>query len=120
MRKQLIAVMAAAALLGGCQTIAALSSGHGLVQGPALVDAEKALAVAHLAYQAAGVSMQAAAQSGALHGVDAASAKALFDRAGALLDTADQADALANAQGVLDAVAGADALLVQIKTLTAK
>ena len=120
MRRQLIAFALAAALLGGCQTLAALSAGQGLVHGPALVDAEKALAVAHLTYQGAGVSLKAAAASGALHGADAATAKVYFDHAGALLDAADQADALANAQGVFDAVTQADALFVQLSALIPK
>ena len=83
-------------------------------------DAEKALTLAHLAYDGAGLALKNAATSGALHGADAATAQALYDKAGAALDAADQADALANAQGVLAAVGDADALLTQIQALIPK
>ena len=76
------------------------------------------MTVAHLAYQAAGISLEQAAQSGALTRADAEKAQALYDNAGAMLDIADQADAAANAQGVLAAVADAQSLIVQIDALT--
>jgi hypothetical protein len=124
MRKlaSLAAALIVAATLGGCAAVAPWLGGQS-VAGAApqtVADAEKALAVAHLAYQAVGVSLQQAAQSGALHGADAANAKALYDKAGAFLDAADQADAVANAQGVFAAVASAVDLIAQIKTLIPK
>ena len=108
--------------LGGCTTASSLLGGGSLAQSAPQTeaDAEKALAIAHLAYQAIGVSLQQAAASGALHGADAATARTLYDKAGAYLDAADSADAAANAQGVFAAVAGASALIAQLKTLTAK
>ncbi len=116
------AALAAAVSLGACSTIAPLLAGQSLAQQApqTAADAEKALTIAHLAYQAIGVSLQDAAQSGALHGANAATAKALYDKAGALLDTADQADALADAQSVFAAVAEASALIAQIKSLIPK
>jgi hypothetical protein len=109
----LLAALAASAPLGACSTTAASST----TTTDALADAEKGLTLAHLAYQGIGLALQNAAQSGALHGTDAANAKALYDQAGTALATADAADALANAQGVTDAVADANALIAQIHTL---
>jgi hypothetical protein len=82
-------------------------------------DAEKALALAHLAYDGAGTALLNAADSGALRGADAAKARALYDQAGAALDAADSADAVANAPGILAALADADTLLAQLRALTA-
>jgi 1,2-phenylacetyl-CoA epoxidase PaaB subunit len=120
MRKLAVAAaLAAAVSLGACSTVAPLLMGESFAhQAPqSAADAEKALTIAHLAYQAIGVSLQDVAQSGALHGANAATARALYDKAGTLLDTADQADALANAQGVFAAVGEASALIAQIKSL---
>ena len=112
----------AATSLGGCATISSVFAGSSVAQSAPLTteDAEKALTVAHLAHQAIGVSLKAAADSGALHGADAAKAQALFDRAGAALDAADQADALANASDVMSAVEDAEALISQIDALIPK
>ena len=106
-------ILVLALLLGACASPSLEQAAPQTV-----ADAEKALAVAHLSYQAAGISLQQAAQSGLLHGADATTAKTLYDRAGAILDAADQADALANAQGVFAAVADATALIAQIGALT--
>lgn len=121
MRKLALAC-ALAVSLGGCATVTSVLGGGSLAQSApqTTADAEKALAVAHLAYQAVGISLQEAAASGALHGANAAAARTLYDKAGALLDAADQADALANAPGVFAALAEASALIAQLKTLTAK
>lgn len=115
-----LAAVAGAFALGGCSSVPSLFDGVGVAQSAstATVDAEKALAVAHLAYQAAGISLEQAAQSGALTGADAVKAQSLFDRAGAALAIADQADAAANAQDVLAGVADAQALIAQIDALT--
>ena len=111
----LLAALATATPLGGCSSLAGTSTTT--TASDTLADAEKGLTLAHLAYQAIGLALQNAAQSGALHGADAASAQALYDQAGTALATADAADALANAQGVSDAVADANALITQIHTL---
>ena len=111
--------LALAAPLGGCATLESLFGGGSVAQGaPSTVStAEKGLTVSHLAYQAVGISLQSAAQSGGLHGANAATAQSLFDKAGAAPDIADQADAAANAAGITDAVYQADVLLAQISAL---
>jgi len=122
MKLPLIAAAACAFTLAGCSTFTSLLEGSSVAQSaPTQTEnAEKALTIAHLAYQAVGRSLEQAAQSGALHGADAATAQALFDKAGAALDIADQADAAANAQGVLAAVADAQAAIADIDTLIPK
>ena len=123
MRRILFACAVLAALpLSGCTTMQSWLSGESIAQqAPATIaDAEKALAVAHLAYQAAGVTLEQAASKGLLHGADAASAQALYDRAGAALDLADQADEAANAQGVTAQVQAAEALIAEIDSTIPK
>jgi hypothetical protein len=117
-----IAAVAGAFALGGCSSIPSLFEGASVAQAApsAMADAEKALAIAHLAYQAAGISLEQAARSGVLSGGDAAKAQALFDQAGAALDLADQADAAANAPGILAAVAGAQDLIAQLDIIIRK
>jgi hypothetical protein len=108
--------------LAGCAGLPVVAGGGSLADTSpqTIADAEKALALAHLAYQGAGIALKDAAMSGALHGVDAATAKALYDKAGAVLDAADTADALADAKGVLAAVADANALIAQVGALVPK
>ena len=108
MKLPLILAAVGACALGGCS----------LTRADTLADAEKALTVAHLAYQAAGVALEEAARSGALHGGDAAAAQALYDKAGAALDLADRADDAANAGGVLAEVEAAQAAIADIDKLT--
>jgi hypothetical protein len=114
-----LAAVAGALALGGCSSLQSLWDGPGTAQAApgALMDAEKALTVAHLAYQAIGVSLEQAAQSGALAGDDAANARALFDKAGTALDIADAADEAANAEGVFAAVADAEAAISSINAI---
>jgi hypothetical protein len=118
----IVAALTVSLALGGCSTIESLIGGGSLGQSAptVLADAEKALTVAHLAYQGIGISLQQAAQSGALHGPNATTAQGLYDKIGGFLDTADAADAALNAQGVLDAVTQADALVTQINSLIPK
>src|SRR6202000_1011568 len=101
MKLPLILAAAGACALGGCA----------LIDPATLADAEKALTVAHLAYQAAGTALEEAAKSGVLHGADAAQAQALYDKAGDALDLADKADAAADADGVVEEVAAAQSLI---------
>jgi hypothetical protein len=117
-----IAAVAGALALGGCSSLQSLLSGDSLAQTApvASVDAEKALAVAHLAYQAAGVTLEQAAESGALKGEDAHTAQALFDKAGAALDAADAADAALNAQGVIEAMTEAETAIAELESLIKK
>ena len=114
-----LAAAAGAFALGGCTSVPSLFDGGSAAQAApaATADAEKALTVAHLAYQATGISLEQAAQSGALTGGDAENARTLYARAGAALDIADKADDAANAPGVLAAVVDAQALIAQIDTL---
>lgn len=114
----LVAAVSAFALCG-CSTFSSLLAGESIAQAApvTMTDAEKALTVAHLAYQAAGAALEQAAQSGALTGVNAAKAQALYDKAGTALDIADQADAAANAQDILSAVADAQAAITSLNTL---
>lgn len=118
----LLVCVVAGPLLGGCQTVEALVAGTSVADSAPqqTADAEKALTVAHLAYQAIGVSLRNAATSGLLHGADAAKARTLYDQAGADLDAADAADALANAQGIAASAADAVALIAQISALIPK
>ncbi|MEI9995685.1 MAG: hypothetical protein WDM91_13905 [Rhizomicrobium sp.] len=115
--RRLALTLAAALSLAPLAACSTLSPDAAQTAPQALADAEKALTLAHLAYQGIGVALKDAAASGALHGADAATARTLYDQAGAILDVADQADAAANAQGVLDAVAAAAALIVQLHAL---
>jgi hypothetical protein len=110
----LLTALATATPLGGCSSLAGTST---TTAPDTLADAEKGLTLAHLTYQGIGLALQNAAGSGALHGADAARAETLYDQAGTALATADAADTLANAQGVSDAVADANALITQIHTL---
>lgn len=110
MKLPLILAAAGVCALGGCSLIQPATQG----------DAEKALTVAHLAFQATGVALEQAAQSGALHGGDAATAQALYDKAGVALDLADRADDAANADGVLAGAEAVQAALADIGALLPK
>jgi hypothetical protein len=117
-----LAAAACALALGGCSSIRPLPGSPSAAQAaPATaMDGEKALDLAHLAYQAAGVALRQAAQSGALRGSDAAEAQALFDRAGAALDIADRADAAGDPQGAAASVADAESAISRIEALVGK
>jgi hypothetical protein len=115
----LVLIMGLAATpLADCASL--VPGGGSLVAPQTMADADKALALAHLAYQGVGIALKNAAASGALHGADAATARTLYDKAGAVLDTADAADALADAQGVLAAVADVNALVAKLGALIPK
>lgn len=79
--------------------------------------AEKALTIAHLAYNGAGTSLKAAADSNVLLGANAATARVWYDKAGDSLKVADAADAAANAQGIMAAVASAEDALARASAL---
>jgi hypothetical protein len=114
-----MAAVLGALALGGCATFTTLFGGSP-ANAATLVDAEKALTVAHLAYQGAGIALEQAAQSGALTVANAATAETLYDKAGDALDVADAADEAANASGILAAVADAEAALSSLNTLIKK
>jgi hypothetical protein len=114
-----LAAVLGALALGGCATFTTLFGGSP-AEAATLTDAEKALTVARLAYQGAGVALEQAAQSGALSGANAAKAEALYDKAGAALDIADKADAATNATDILSAVTDADAAIASLNALIKK
>ena len=97
----------------------ALSScaGTGLQGTQTLVDAEKSLTIAHLAYNGIGAGLLTAANSGVLKGANAAQAKVYFDKAGDALKVADTADNAANASGILAAVQQAQDAIAQANAL---
>jgi len=117
--KSLALASVVATSLGGCQTVASLLTGQSVAQvaPTTIADAEKALTIAHLAYQALGETLKSGADSGILHGPNAATAKSYYDKAGDYLDVADKADAAANAQGIFSAVASAESFITQAKAL---
>lgn len=112
---------ALAAPLGGCTTFGALVGGASVAQTAPTVTmtVEKGLTISNLALQGAGTLLISGAQSGVLHGANAASAKALYDKADDALSAAKAADEAANAQGVADAVTKADDFLAQVNALAA-
>jgi hypothetical protein len=114
-----LAAVLGALALGGCGTFSTLFGGSA-AYAATLTDAEKALTVAHLAYQGAGVALEQAAQSGALTGANADRAQALYDKAGAALDVADAADQTANAADILSAVEDAEMAISSLNTLIKK
>lgn len=118
----LAAALVATLPLAGCQTFQSLLGGGSVAttNQSAVSTAEKGLTLAHIAYQAVGLTLQGLAQNGTLTGANATTAKSLFDQAGTALDVADQADAAANAQGINNAVAQTEALLAQINALLPK
>lgn len=92
----------------------------GTVVSPAtLVTAEKALTVAHLAYDGVGMSLKTASDTGVLKGTAAATAKCWYDKAGDELAAADAADIALNAADIASAITKAQDAIVQAKTPTA-
>lgn len=119
--KAFLAIALAAPLLSGCGDIGAavgVATGSVATVAPATTaDAEKALTVAHLALNAVAENILSAAHSGLLHGKDATTVKTYFDQAADSLAAADQADKLANAEGVMSKVNEAESLIAQIQTI---
>lgn len=124
MRKVLLAaaLVAVAFSASGCAQISSLIGGGSVASTApvATADAEKALTLAHLAYQGIGDALIDATQTGALKGETAAQVQSLYDKAGAALDAADQMDTAANAPGVLAASAAVQATISQIVALIPK
>lgn len=126
--------LAAALTLSGCDTVKAVATaGYDVVTGQSiaqvapttLADAEKALTLAHNAVNYVSLELIYNANtppqggSGLLHGQAAADAKVIYDKAVAYLAIADKADAVANTQGILDAVGSAQDLVTQFNALGA-
>lgn len=117
--KRFLAALVLIIPLSGCNTLAHVIGGDSIADtAPATVaEAEKALTLAHLAYDGLGDTLKATATSGVLHGPAAATAKTYYDKAGDALLLADQADATANAKGIMDAISSADTAILQAKNL---
>lgn len=123
-RRPILALFLALPLLGGCTgttlgNAVGVLTGSVATQAPATTaDAEKALTVAHLALNTLAVDLITAAKpGGVLHGTNATTARAWYDKADDTLKAADQLDTVANAQGIMDKVNEADTLIGQINTL---
>ncbi len=108
MRNKFIA-LALVVSLGGCHSLTSLAP-------DASLNTEKALTIAHIAYNGVGNGLMKAVSFGVLKGADAAKAKVFFDKAGVALDAADKADKAANDTDVVkfindaqDAIASASA-----------
>lgn len=117
--KRLLAIAFLSVLsLSACGSIPLLNGGSIAQSVPAaMVQAEKALAVAHQTYNAVGQELIVAAQFGVLHGSNAALAKTYYDKAGAALKIADSADKAVNAQSIIDAISTANSAMASAKAL---
>jgi hypothetical protein len=120
--KRFIIVGALALSLMGCQTVQSglsLLTGHSVAsQNPVVAgDVEKALTIAHLAYDGIGNQILVNKQSGLLHGATAAEVKVYYDKAGDALIVADTADKAANQDGVVSALSTATDAITQAKAL---
>lgn len=112
MRRFIIGVAAALALCG-CSLLGNVTGSD----PQNLAKAEQGLTLAHLAYQGLGDGLKSAATAGLLKGSAAHDAQVFYDKAGAVLDAGNTADSLANAQGINDAVAQANSLILQSKAI---
>jgi hypothetical protein len=90
-----------------------------MTTGNPLADAEKSLTIAHLAYNGIGTALKSAADSGALRGANAATAKSWYDKAGDSLKAADAADVAANAPNINAAIAAATDAITQANAIIA-
>lgn len=103
-------ILLAFVALAGCSNVPFLNGNSVAGSAPVAVTAntEKALTIAHIAYNGLAASLTIAVNNGVLHGGDAAKAKVYFDKAGDALLVADKADAAANENGVLSAISDAE------------
>jgi hypothetical protein len=112
-----MAAVACALALGGCSSAPSSEVTVAQARPGNMRNAEKALAIAHLSYQATGITLEEAARIGALRGANAATARALYDEAGTALALADAADAAANSETTLAEIASVEALIAEITAL---
>jgi len=117
--KAVILALALTMPLLGCPAGGPFTNGNSVASsaGQVSLEAEKALVVAHLAYNAVGTQLIAAANSGSLKGAAAAQAKTIYDKAGDALKVADSADKAANQTQLLQAINDANAAIAQAQTL---
>ena len=117
MKKFILAALVALPLLGGCESFQLGQTSVAVASGQVSIEAEKALIIAHLAYNALGTQLIAAANSGVLTGSDAAQAKVIYSKAGDALKLADAADKAANEANLAAAIMQANALIAQAQAL---
>jgi len=117
MKRAILVLALCAPLMAGTGCSVLQGQSPAQAAGQVSIDAEKALTIAHLAYNALGTQLIAAANSGVLHGADAAKAKSLYDQAGDALKLADSADKAANQTNLVNAVLQANGLIAQAQTL---
>lgn len=107
-------------LIGGASTVETVGT---LVhatpeQVQAAMDAaKKGLTAAHQAHRAVADAARVAAETGVLHGQNAATAKDLLFKSEAILEAADKAVDLADAEGIDNQLAAANALIGQVWAL---
>lgn len=113
--KRILALCFAATLgLGGCQTA------PGSTVTSAVNVAKKGLTEAHNLHAAAAVALRVAAQSGALHGTAAATARKLLNQSEDYLKAGDAAVAIGDSVGAEASFGAAQALLTEVLALTKK
>jgi len=81
------------------------------------INAEKALTVAHLAYNAISGQILQATQAGILKGSTATEVKNIYDKAGDALNVADTADRAGNTTNLLAAIQDANSAIAQVKSM---
>lgn len=122
MRKYLLALVLATPLLmgaEGCTSVKSPLSGTAVsANSPeSFAQAEKALTIAHLAYNTLGTQLISAANTGLLKGQDAATAKTYYDKAGDALRVADAADKASNEVDLLTAINIANGAIADAQSL---
>lgn len=95
---------------------ACASPGQLIIGSPGITEAERALILAHLAYDGLGQALRASATSGLLRGAKAAQVQCWYDRAGEALAAGDKADLALQAEGISTAIAQAQAAILQAKS----
>lgn len=124
MRKSILALIAITPLLGACPAattaVTATTGSVSDVAPDAMMAAKKGLIAAHSTHEAAAIGLRIAAQSGVLHGTDAAKAKDILDQSEAYLTAADNLVALGDAQGIEAKISLANTLSAQVQALIGK
>lgn len=106
-----LALVLTTPVVSGCQQLTSVTSPQNIA------DAEKALTVAHLAYNSLGTIILNATQTGVLKGSAAAQVKVYYDKAGDALIVADKADKAANATDLVNAIRLAQDAIASATTL---
>lgn len=106
-----LALVLTTPIVSGCQQLTSVTSSQNITE------AEKALTVAHLAYNSLGTIILDATKTGVLKGSTAAQVKVYYDKAGDALLVADKADKAANATDLANAIASAQDAIASASTL---